>query len=432
MEHFDPTSAATWAARGRSVDDAEALASIWRAFPDLPPCAPAEARIQRIRDRVDAMRPISDAAQERQERERRARNFAFVEGKAASGEADVRDLATLRARDHHGFDWNEAVRYAEAFYAAQAGWSYREPYRALRESASEREAYDAGFKDGGGDPNDLFDAARRAFFAAAPRNQVEPTASKQASTMVPSSWHKPTDAPRPTRWTRRLAILTEQDLRAPEQGGTGFGAAMLQPAMQEMTVLVLCDGSITPLSETLSAPIPAHPHETLEEQLQRLLAGLEVDDIFTTAAGADLACLDSAAAALPIARNRERSQNSFLQQRVHVRTWLERGAADGENIGAGHIRWSKAAKGLRASLGEFTAVDRGSLHRGCHEIHVLLPDGTIAEDFVDAAGKPINPRVRFPNRSKLRYEMAKALRMFGGGMRFALAEGIPNSHNLVR
>lgn len=426
MEHFDPTAAATWTARGRSVADAEALASIWRALPDLPASASADARMERIRARVNAMRPISDAAQERQERERRVRNFAFVEGKAASGAADARDLATLRARDQHGFDWDEAVRYAEAFYAARAGWSYREPYSALRERESERRAYDTGFTDGGGDRDDLFDAARRAFVAAAPRNQVELAASTQASTLLPSSWPKPTDAPRPTRWHRRLAILTERDLRGAEQGGTGFGAAMLQPAMQGMTVVVLRDGGITPLSGALSSPVPAHPHRPLEEQLQRILAGLEVDDIFTTAAGTDLTCLDSAARALPISRNRERAQNSLLQQRVHVRTWLERGVAEGENIGAGHIRWGKVAKGLRASLGEFTAVDRGSSRRGCHEIHVLLADGTIADQFLDAAGQPLNPKIRFPNRSKLRYEMTRALRMFGGGTRLTLAEAEPS------
>lgn len=104
MEQFDPTSAATWMARGRSACDAETLASIWRKYPDLPPSAPLDERMLRTRARVAAMRPMHDAMQKEQERARRARNFAFIEEKAATGTIDDRDLAILRGRDTHRFD----------------------------------------------------------------------------------------------------------------------------------------------------------------------------------------------------------------------------------------------------------------------------------------------------------------------------------------
>lgn len=153
------------------------------------------------------------------------------------------------------------------------------------------------------------------------------------------------------------------------------------------------------------------------EDLRAHLRSKDITDVLATVTGEQLEKLDQAAAVLPIAAICERAQNSPLQKRVHVRTWLSRGLSAGQNAGAGHIRWGKIAQGLKASLGEFTAVDRGSLSRGCHEIHVVLADGSIADGFVDAGGQSLSPKIQIPNRSKLRYEMTKALRMFCGGTR---------------
>lgn len=410
MEQFDPTSASAWTARGRSAGDAEALASIWRDYPDLPPTAPSEERLMRCRARIAAMRPMHEAAQAEQERARRARNFAFVEGKAVDGTIDDRDLAILRARDAHGFDWNEAVRYAEGWYAARAGWSYRERMPHLREEPTERAAYDVGFRDGGGDRTDLFDAARRAFIAAAPSNIVDSKAPATRPGRLPSTWPKPSDAPRPMRWSRRLAILAPKDLIAREEGGSGLGIDVLQHEDQGLTVLVFRQGQWeTPSGVQLAV-----------EDLQTLLRGKELEDILTTVQGGELDRLDAAATVLPIVATCERAQNSLLQQRAHVRTWLSRGISDGQNVGAGHIRWGKATKGLRASLGEFTAVYQGSTGRRSHTIAVLLDYGSAAGGFVDAVGNLINPIVRFSNRADVRCEMEKALRAFGGATQLSV------------
>ena len=109
---FCVTDPGTWLTRGRSADHARALARIWAEFPDLPPSAAAEDRMARIRERACAMRPLNEEIQAKSERERPARNFAFIEAKSP-GPIDARDLAILRFRDVHGYDWDEALRYAD-------------------------------------------------------------------------------------------------------------------------------------------------------------------------------------------------------------------------------------------------------------------------------------------------------------------------------
>ncbi len=421
-QHFDPACAASWLSRGREPEVALALARIWRELPDLPSDAPKAAIMERIRMRAEAMRAINDAVQERTERDRRVRNFAFTEGKAASGTSDARDLAILRARDAHGLDWNEAVRYAEGWYAAHAGLAYRERFTGSREPARERAAYDLGFQDGGGDRSDLFDAARRAYLAAAPVNRPPAPSLAAGARPMPSSWAKPTDAPRPARWSRRLAILTEADMRhRGTEGGTGFASMMIRPEMAGLLIVVIRGSGFTTATKALSESSPPCDGKSAAEQLQALVAGADIEDILTTAEGAALALLDAVAHVLPLARNCERAQNSALQRRSHIRTWLDRGLADGQSVGAGHIRWGKAAQGLRASLGEFAAVDRGCHARGAHELHVVLADGSLANGFVDAAGVPLDPRIRFTSRARLRPEMARALRAFGGATRLTQA-----------
>ena len=67
---FDPCSAATWLARGRAPDQAEAIAKAWRDYPDLPPTSTAADRMARTRERVVAMKPVNDAIAAAAEAER--------------------------------------------------------------------------------------------------------------------------------------------------------------------------------------------------------------------------------------------------------------------------------------------------------------------------------------------------------------------------
>lgn len=68
----------------------------------------------RTRERVCAMRPIIEAMAQRTGAERQARNFAFIDGKVAHGEADEQDRAILRGRNMLGYDWDASVQYAKA------------------------------------------------------------------------------------------------------------------------------------------------------------------------------------------------------------------------------------------------------------------------------------------------------------------------------
>lgn len=152
---FNPADSHCWTARGRPIEQAETLAAIWQAWPDLPPGASPDARMARLKARVTAMKPFNDAIAAENERERRARNFAFMDGKAARGEIADHDLAILKGRDLHGYDWNEAVRYAWGWYGAHSGSPYG-PSLDARRTPEQLAAYDRGFADGGGNRDDLF------------------------------------------------------------------------------------------------------------------------------------------------------------------------------------------------------------------------------------------------------------------------------------
>lgn len=115
----------------------------------------------------------------------------------------------------------------------------------------------------------------------------------------------------------------------------------------------------------------------------------------------------------------ERTRNTVLQQRTHFRVWLDRGLAAGESIGAGHIRWGKAAKGLTGKLGEFTARYAGKLPAGGHRIIVETEDGEPALGYVTAKGELLSPETVIGNRSHLRKEIALRLRSFGGATRLS-------------
>ena len=430
-EPFDPTDADAWIARGCRPEHAAVIAEAWRCFPDLPAAAAPEDRLARMRQRALALRPVMESMSRAAEKERQTRNFTFTEGRIAKGEDDNRDRAILSARSLYGYDWDRAVRYASGWYAANAGWEpeVRRPGCATPSTL----AYDQGFADGGGNRDDLFDTARRAFEATAP--QVEPPVLA-AGRPLPSAWQKPTDEPLPARWNRRLLILgaPEAGLLAPCGDAKPDVAVLLPtlgacPGYGELLVIVISSAGFHVLDDRSSdaRSIEAGLGEEcrhdprLDGQLRALLAGRDFDDVLVAAQGVYLGLLDVHAGALPLCRTMERTRNTVLQQRTHFRVWLDRGLAAGESLGAGHIRWGKAAKGLTGKLGEFTARYAGKLPAGGHRIIIEMQDGVPAQGYVTARGEPLSPETVIGNRSHLRKEMAARLRAFGGATRLSAA-----------
>lgn len=163
--------------------------------------------------------------------------------------------------------------------------------------------------------------------------------------------------------------------------------------------------------------------------LRSAFVGREIDDILVAVQGEPLRVLDALFDALPIGRTRERTRNSALQQRAHLETWLARGVMPGENLGAGHIRWSKRALGLTGKLGEFVVRYAGRHPAGGHLLRVSLIDASIdptvgaspAEGFVTSGNVRLSPHVRFSNKAHMRREMALALRAFGSATRLCSA-----------
>jgi hypothetical protein len=365
--------------------------------------------MDRLRERALALRPLMEAMTKTAEAERQARNFAFTEMQIAAGKAGPRERFILVARQAYCFDWDRSVRYAEGRNAAEAGWHPRErPHGSAPDLA-----YDHGFRDGGGNRDDLFDTARRALVA--PRPRYSPIA--MPARPLPSDWPKPSDAARPARWDRRLLVLG-----AVEAGSVQVGqAAGLMPDLERcpgfgaMLVIVSKGGRLRrwPGGDGLQA----------EPDLADLLVGREFDDVLIAAmARGDLDLIDAHHARLPLCRTMERTRNSVLQQRQQFRTWLSRGYGPGETLAGGHIRWGKAIQALTGRLGEFTAryagKDRHRGHRICVEI-----DGAIADGFFAPSGAPL-PAERFvSNKAHLRRTMAEMLRAFAASMRLGPSSG---------
>ncbi|VWX51046.1 hypothetical protein [Novosphingobium sp. 9U] len=343
-EPFIVTEASTWIARGRTPEHAEMLAQAWRDFPDLPASAPVEDRMARTRERVAAMRPVTEAIRAQTAREHEAKNFAFMTAKIASGDHRAADLAIIRGRDTYGYAWMAAVRYSEGWHAAQAGWTYRRVEDNLV-------AYEQGFADGGGNPADVFDAARRSLIAPVDQGSSDTVQSVPKSRPGPSSWPKPSDAHRPATWPRRLLIIAEQPasslaLLATVPDAARSSIIVLTSSRGFIALDALEPGEGEDLSAARAAALVADRHQ--REQLAALIAGRDIEDILVAADGDYLRVIDAHARALPLCRAMERTRNTALQQRQHLRLWLGRGVAPGENVGAGHIRWGKRAKGLSA------------------------------------------------------------------------------------
>ncbi|MBB4859163.1 hypothetical protein HNO88_002492 [Novosphingobium chloroacetimidivorans] len=407
-EPFIVTEASTWIARGRTPEHAEALAQAWRDFPDLQPSAPLADRMERMRQRVAAMRPVNDAISEQTARDREAANFAFTTRRIDAGAHDARDIAILHARDTYGYRWLAAVRYSEGRLAAEAGWT-------RRNVLDEPEAYARGFADGGGDEADIFDAARRSFAAARDAAALKEDAA--AGRPLPSTWPKPSDQHRPASWPRRLLIIAEQPASS---------LALLAQVPIGAVVVLTSSRGFVPLADlgndVAEAMTPAQADAlavdpTQHASLLATLAGREVDDVLVAADGEYLRVIDAHARALPLCRTMERTRNTPLQQRQHLRLWLARGFAPGENLGAGHIRWSKRAQGFAASLGEFKArVDPSHTGRGAR-ILITTEGGLPATGFATSAGAILDPEVQVTSKARLKAEMERALRAFGAATR---------------
>lgn len=408
-ETFDPANPACWIARGRPSHHAHAIADAWRAFPDLPIGTPLEVRMARTRERTAMLKPLHEQIAQEGEQQRQAKNFAFVERKVAEGSTDSRDAGILRARDVHGYDWDEAVAWATGNYAARAGWEARPPSRTrLDEPDLRRGAYNQGFLDGGGRPDDIFDAARRSLTAVTP--EPAKVASPPSSRPLPSQWPSPGDLPAPASWHRRLLILGASEYRA---GTIGILNMLHERSGHEETTICLIDveRGLYLLSDANS--IASGDDDALREYLRQR----DYTDIVAIASEAEFARLDSAAPVLPLTRTMERTRNSLLQQRTQFRLWISRGRSPGEQFAAGHIRWSKMAAGLSGRLGDFTVRYAGPARPRGHRIIVEDADGMPASGYRTVHGRALHPELVIGNKSHLRAAMAGLLRQYAAALR---------------
>ena len=242
----------------------------------------------------------------------------------------------------HGYDWDLAVAYASGWTAAEAGWEHRFCVDGTRRQEDKRAAYDRGFADGGGDQGDLFDAARRSNLAAMRKDNLRQTeALPQVARPAPSSWPKPNDHARPTRWARRLLIVADATIEEVTPGLMRVSGLRLidevraRHGTEAMTIVTIdrhagfvvndrpTKMTSAPISAMRADEIIADPRNG--DALRAILRGREIDDILIAVQGDYLRIVDAFASALPLCANMERSQNSLLQQRAHLRCWLDRG-----------------------------------------------------------------------------------------------------------
>lgn len=408
-DSFDPADAGCWMARGRPAHHAHALADAWRRFPDLPNGAPLDARMARSRERVQALRPLNEAIAQETERQRKAANFACIERQIAQGSTDSRNGAILHARDVHGYDWDAAVAYAEGNIAALKGWPARPPSATrARDVDVRRSAYHQGFLDGGGQPDDIFDVARRAF--AATPSEPNRTENAQPARPLPSKWSNPTDVPAPASWHRRVLLLGATELAT---GTIGILAMLRERPGHEAIALyaVSAETGLSPLSLS-SGPAPADAAVT-----RLTLRQGDYADILVIADNAEMSRLDADADLLPLARTMERTRNSVLQQRAQFRLWLARGRAPGDQFAAGHIRWSKMAAGLSGRLGDFTARYAGPARPRGHRIIVVDSSGGPALGYRTPLGRELQPEIVIGNKAHARTAMADLLRQYAASLR---------------
>ena len=98
---------------------------------------------------------------------------------------------------------------------------------------------------------------------------------------------------------------------------------------------ITTDGS--PLTQAQADRLVADPSQGT--RLQALLSGREIEDVLVALQDEALRVLDHFAAVLPICRHMARTRNTPLQQRQHLRTWLDRGCEPGALTAAPRPRW---------------------------------------------------------------------------------------------
>ncbi len=406
---FDPADAGCWMARGRPAHHAHALADAWRRFPDLPNDAPLDERMARGRERVQALRPLHEAIGLETERQRQSANFACIERQIAEGSTDSRNPAILHARDVHGYGWDAAVAYADGLFAGRAGWESRPPSPPRAgEPDVRRPAYHQGFLDGGGQPDDIFDVARRSF-AAAPTGFTRPDVQRTARPL-PSQWPSPTDTPAPVSWHRRLLILGASERQT---GAIGILTMLCARPGHEAAALYVIgtESGLRPVTATTGV-VP----DDITALRGRLRQG-DYTDLLVVADDAELRRLDADANILPLVRTMERCRNSVLQQRAQFRLWLARGRAPGDQFAAGHIRWSKMAAGLSGRLGDFTARYAGRVQPRGHRIEVTDVSGELAFGYRTPLGQALHPEMVIGNKAHARTAMADLLRQYAASLR---------------
>jgi hypothetical protein len=411
---FNPAEPGCWIARGRQAHQAEVLADVWRRFPDLPNDAPPETRMARTRERVTALQPFHDAIRAESEMERQSTNFAFAERQIVEGSTDPRYPAILRGRNEHGYDWNSAWSYAEGFHAARAGWNahFSAPDRgAGREDR--RRAYFRGFADGGGDPDDIFDAARRTFAASVASSAIPDRSAPTAARVPPSQWPIPDDAAPPVSWHRRLLILSAREA---EDGELGHLAALRACTGYGALAVLLAENAAGLRHFDLTND--ATGTENCDRSAKALFDAREFDDILLAVGEDDLPGIDALVHQLPLARTMERTRNSDLQRRAQFRIWLARARAPDTQHAAGHIRWGKTLPHLSGRLGEFTARYGGPATPRGHRIIVEDASGDPARGYFAADGRPLDAEITITNRAHLRTAMTGQLRAFAASLRF--------------
>jgi hypothetical protein len=201
---------------------------------------------------------------------------------------------------------------------------------------------------------------------------------------------------------------------------------LTRPGADEMTIVTIGrEAGFVEGHHTIDTTVPISASRADEiiadrahgDALRKILHGREIDDILVAVQGDYLRIVDAFTPALPLCPNMERAQNSLLQQRAHLRCWLDRGYGGDANIGAGHIRWGKAIKGLTGKLGEFTARHVGAAPRRGHLIRIEIEGGQTADGYATSSGEPLAVEIVVSNKASIRREMAAALRAFGGATR---------------
>ncbi|MCW6190230.1 hypothetical protein, partial [Klebsiella pneumoniae] len=143
----------------------------------------------------------------------------------------------------------------------------------------------------------------------------------------------------PARWSRRLLIVGADHIDS-DPAWDFLALTLARPGADAATIVVLTRGGFVAAEALGDANVatPSVDHVAAANQLAALLQNREYDDVLVALQGADLDLIDTIGHILPLARTMERTRNSRLQQRTHLRTWLDRGFSGTDAAAQGHIR----------------------------------------------------------------------------------------------